>query len=135
VTPLDLSGVAGMAELLGRGVYTTMPEDVPDVLRGQHAVVVGEPATSAAAALQLSGCGCGVTLVTREPARSAGIPCELRRALRGRANIRMRHRTELAWAVGITHLEAVVLRRVTTGRIEAWNAAALFVLLSRSTTS
>jgi hypothetical protein len=31
--------------------------------------------------------------------------------------------SELAWAAGINHLEAVVLRRVTTGRIEALNAA------------
>jgi thioredoxin reductase len=128
VTRLELCSVPGMAELLGKGVHTTMPEDVPDALRGQHAVVVGEPVISASAALRLDACGCGVTLVTREPADGPGIPSELRRALRGRTNIRMRHRTELAWAVGINHLEAVVLRRVTTGRIEALNAAVLFVL-------
>jgi hypothetical protein len=117
-----------MAELLGRGVYTAMPEDMPDALRGQLAVVVGEPLISATAALRLDACGCGVILVTREPAGGTGIPSELRRALRGRASIHLRHRTELAWAVGINHLEAVVLRHVTTGRIEALNAAALFVL-------
>ena len=128
MTRLDLCGVAGMAELLGKGVYTAMPEDVPDGLRGQHAVVVGEPVISAAAALRLDACGCRVTLVTCEATGGAGMPPALCRALRCRPNIRLMHRTELAWAVGINHLEAVVLRRVTTGRIEALNAAALFVL-------
>jgi hypothetical protein len=62
-------------------------------------------------------------------ARAApGIPRELRSALRARGNITVRHGTELAWAVGVDHLEALVLRRVATGRIEARNAATFFVL-------
>jgi hypothetical protein len=50
------------------------------------------------------------------------------RALRRHRNIRVRYRTELSWAVGIDHLEAVVLRHLTSGRIEACNADALVVL-------
>jgi thioredoxin reductase len=128
VTRFDCCGVHGMAELQGKGVFTALPQDVPDALRGQHAVVVGDPVIGAAAALRLNAWGCGVTLVTCESAGGAGIPRELRRALRGRASIRLRYCTDLAWAVGINHLEAVVVRQVRTGRIEVWNAAALFVL-------
>jgi hypothetical protein len=70
----NLSAVPGIAELLGRGVYTAMPQVVSDTVRGQPAVVVGESAAVAAAALRLSACGCIVTLVTRESARSARHP-------------------------------------------------------------
>jgi hypothetical protein len=37
-------------------------------------------------------------------------------------------RTTLVWASGVEWLEAVVLRRVETGRIHACNASALFIL-------
>jgi hypothetical protein len=36
--------------------------------------------------------------------------------------------TELVCATGIDYLEALVLRRIDTGRIEACNASALFIL-------
>ena len=110
-----------------QGLYTELSGDAPRCLCGQHAVVTGEPAAAAAAALKLSACGCAVTLVTRQGARTA-LPLAVRRTLRERGNIRLRPGTEVSVAAGIRHLEAVVLRHVATGRIEACNAAALFVL-------
>ena len=121
----NLCEVPGVAELVGRGVYTSVPDHIP-IVQGQHAVVVAKPDVAAAVVLRLSGCGCDVIVVTRETAHGARVPD----AFRHRSNIRMRYRTELSWAVGIEHLEAVVLRHITTGRIEACNAAALFVLSS-----
>ena len=89
-----------MSELVGHGVYTAVPDDLPNGVQSRQAVVVGRPDTAAA--------------------RGARIPGEVRR----RPNIQVRYRTELSWAVGIDHLEAVVLRHLTSGRIEACNADA-----------
>ena len=113
-----------MLELVGRGVYTAIPDHLPNVGCGQQAVVVGRPERAAPVALRLSDCGCQVTMVTRETARGAQMP----RALRHHRNLRVRFRTELSWAVGIDHLEAVVLRHLTSGRIDVLNADALVVL-------
>lgn len=110
--------IPGADELLGKGVYRRMPKDVPPPVRSEHAVVVGEPATCAAAARQLGGAGWKVTVVTGE--RDCG--CGMRRDCRRRVG------TEVVCATGLEYLEAVVLRRIDTGRIEALNASALFVL-------
>jgi thioredoxin reductase (NADPH) len=128
MTHSALPEVPGMTELLGRGVFTEVPEDVLEAVRDRYAVVAGDPARAAAVALRLSTCATRVTVVTHELARSAGIPGELRRALRGHTNITVRHGVELLWIAGLDHLEAIVLRRTVTGRIEAHNAAALFFI-------
>ena len=112
------TSIPGADELVGNGVYRRMPKDVPQPARDDHAVVVGEPAECAAAARQLSEAGWKVTVVTDE----SNCRCGMRRGCRRRV------RTEVACATGIEHLEAVVLRRIDTGRIEACNASALFVL-------
>jgi hypothetical protein len=81
-------------------------------------VVVGEPSECVAAARQLGEAGWKVTLVTGE--RDCG--CGMRRECRRRFG------TEVVCATGIEHLEALVLRRIDSGRIEACNASALFIL-------
>jgi thioredoxin reductase len=116
MTPV--SSVPGVAELVGRGVYCGMPKEVPQPVRDRHAVVVGEPATCAIAARQLGAGGWKVTVVTRESGCGAGVRRECRR----------RHGTELVCATGVEYLEAIVLRRIATGRIEACNASALFIM-------
>ena len=123
-----LPRVQGAMELIGRGVYTELPDELPDTLMGGHAVVAGSMAASAAAALQLCGHGCSVTLVVQANARRAEIAPDLRAALRGRVDLRVQYGLELTWAVGIERLEAVVLRHVASRRVEVCNADALFVL-------
>ena len=113
-----LGAVPGADELLGKGVYRRMPNDVPPPFRDGHAVVVGEPAECAAAAPQLGKAGWKVTVVTGENECGCGVCRECRRKVG----------TEVVCATGIEYLEAVVLRRIDTGRIEACNASALFVL-------
>ena len=132
MTRVDLLTVPGMAQLLGRGVYLGVAEHPLDLVSDRPAIVVGDPAGGAIAALRLSEYAERVTLVMRENGRCACLSRDIRNALRRCSNVRTLYGTELAWAVGIDHLEAVVLRH-STGRIEACNAAALFVLAERPT--
>ena len=113
-----LSAIRGADELVGKGVYRGMPKDVPQPARNGHAVVVGGPAECAAAARQLSEAGWKVMAVTRDRCYGGGVHRECRR----------RARTDLVCATGIEYLEAVVMRRIDTGWIQACNASALFIL-------
>jgi len=101
VTPV--SSLPGVGELIGKGIYDGVPTELPGPAGNRHAVVIGERAASAQLAERLRTIGWNVTV----------------------ANVRA---TELACATGVARLEAVVLRRIATGRIEARNASALFIL-------
>lgn len=123
----------GARELVGRGVYTSLPAELPGALAGGPAVVVtgGLPA-AAVAALRLDTHGCAVTLLLPHGARDARLSPPLRAALRKRPRLSVRYGMELEWAAGTERLEALVLRHVASGRIEACNADALFVLSSNN---
>ena len=112
------TGIPGADELVGKGVYRGMPKDVPPPVRDRRAVVVGELADCAAAARQLGEAGWKVTIVTPHRCCAAGI----RRAWQRKAA------AEVVCAAGVGHLEALVLRLIDTGRIEACNASSLFIL-------
>jgi hypothetical protein len=114
-----VTGIPGADELVGRGVYRGMPGDVPRPVRDRHAMVVGAPVECATAARQLGSAGWTVTVVARG--------CGRRRRGVGRS-CRCRTGTEVVCATGGEYLEAVVLRRLDTGRIDACNASALFIL-------
>jgi hypothetical protein len=113
----DIVTIPGATELVGRGVYCGFPNDVPEPIRDRHAVVAGEAAECATAARQLGKAGWRVTVVTHEWCRGGVAP-----------GCRRRARTEVVCATGGDYLEAVVLRRVDTGRIDACNVSALFIL-------
>ena len=109
--------IPGAEELVGKGVYRGVPNDIPQPVRDRNAVVVGEAVECMTAARQLGKAGWRVTLVTRERC-GCGVGRECRR----------RVGTEVVWAAGGEYLEAVVLRRIDTGGIDACNASALFIL-------
>ena len=109
--------IPGAAELVGRGVYRGLPNDIPQPVRDRNAVVVGEAVDCATAARQLGNAGWNVTVVTRERCGS-GIGRKCRR----------RAGTDVVCATGAACLEVVVLRRLDTGHIDACNASALFIL-------
>jgi hypothetical protein len=113
----DVITVVGARELVGRGVYRGIPNDIPVPVRDRNAVVVGAAVECATAARQLGIAGWKVTVVTCEPC-SSGI---------GRA-CRRKIGTEVVCVAGGDYLEAVVLRRIDSGRIDACNASALFLL-------
>ena len=100
---IALTSIPGAGELVGRGVYCGLPTNIPDPVRDRNAVVVGDAADCAAAARQLGEAGWKVTIVTRRA-------------------------TEVVCATGVGYLEALVLRRIRTRRIEACNASALCIL-------
>jgi hypothetical protein len=110
--------IPGADELLGKGVYRGMPKHIPQPVRDGHAVTFGRAAACAAAARRLSDAGWAVTVVTGDSACACNVRCDYR----------LRVVTEVACASGIEYLEALVLRRIGTGRIEAFNASALFIL-------
>jgi hypothetical protein len=111
--------IAGATELIGKGVYRGFPESVPQPVGDRNAVVVGDAVECAKAARQLGKAGWSVTVVTRQRCGCAvGRDC------------RRRMGTEVVCAAGGECLEAVVLRRIDTGRIDACNASALFILSS-----
>lgn len=109
--------IPGAGQLEGRGVYRGLPQDIPVPIRDRKAVVVGRAVECATAARQLGRAGWSVTVVTRERGG-----CRLDR------DCRRRGVTEVVCVAGGDYLEAVVLRRVDTGRIDACNVSALFIL-------
>ena len=113
-----VSAIPGAEELIGKGVYRGMPKNVPQPIRDRHAVVVGQAAECAAAARQLAEAGWTVTVVMGEKYCACGVHRGCRRQVG----------TELVCATGIDYLEALVLRRIDTGRVDACNASALFIL-------
>ena len=113
----DMITIPGAAELVGKGVYRGLPNDIPVPVRDRSAVIVGNAVECATVARQLGDAGWNVTVVTHERCG-----CSVGRACRRRI------RTEVVCAAGGDYLEAVVLRRIDTGRVDACNASALFIL-------
>ena len=114
---IHLIGIPGADQLVGKGVYQGLPMEIPRPVRDRNAIVTGEAADCATAAKELEKAGWRVTIVTRERhIRGVGRAC---RRMRG---------TEVVCAAGGEYLEAVVLRRIGSGRLEAFNASALFIL-------
>ena len=113
-----VAAIPGAEALMGRGVYRGVPPDLPRPARDHHAVVAGPPAACAAAARQLGEAGWTVTIVTRGRCARHGVARSCRR----------RGFTDVACVTGVDGLEALVLRRIDTGRIDAVNASALFLV-------
>ena len=114
---IDRISIHGAAELEGKGVYRGLPNDIPVPIGDRRAVIVGDAVKCATAARRLTGAGWHVTVVTHEECGcNAGRGCRLWVG------------TEVVCAAGGEYLEAVVLRRIDTGRIDACNASALFIL-------
>jgi hypothetical protein len=114
---IHIIGIQGADQLVGKGVYLELPLEIPRPVGDRNAIVTGEAADCATAAKQLEKAGWRVTIVTRGR--------QVRRA--GREGRRMLG-TEVVCAAGGDCLEAVVLRRLNSGRLEAFNVSALFIL-------
>lgn len=112
--------IPGLGALLGAGVYTAVPVELPASLRDGMASVRGTTAEAADAVLRLAGWCRTVTFI--KPARSPVA------ALRGRANVTILHGAEIVCVDGIGRLECVVVRQIRTGTVSAHAAAALFLL-------
>jgi thioredoxin reductase len=114
---IHMIGIPGADQLVGKGVYLELPMELPRPLRDRNAIITGEAADWARAAQQLEKVGWRVTIVTRG------------RHIRGvRREVRRMIGTDVVCAAGGEYLEAVVVRRMDSGRLEAFNASALFIL-------
>ena len=103
---VDTSAIPGAADLVGKGIYLGVPPEIPLPVRDGRAVVVGGATECAAVARRLADAGWTVRVVPRHRKRGSELVC----------------------ATGVEYLEALVLRRTGTRRIEACNASALFIL-------
>jgi hypothetical protein len=83
-------------------------------------VVVGELPAIADVVLCLAACCRSVTVVTLRKAR-AGV-------LRGCANVTIVSGAEVVCVDGLDGVESVVVRKIRTGAVSAYNASALFVI-------
>lgn len=122
--------VAGAADLVGRGVHTALPPGPMRVPEGQDIVITGTLADAAGAALRLCAAETRITVVTPESGRTGGPDAAVRRQLRACRQVTLHSSTTVVWAVGLTRLEAVVLRHLPSGRVVVRNASALFILSS-----
>ena len=117
--------IPGVVRLLGAGIHTSMPAELPAALRDRLAIVAGATPDAVAAVQRLAKWCRSVTFIKPTRTRVA--------ALRGLTNVTIVHGAEIVCVDGIEHLESVVVREIRSGVISARTAAALFLLQDRGT--
>jgi thioredoxin reductase (NADPH) len=127
-----LPGIPGAAELLGAGVYTTVPEGAPAPVSLQSDVfVAGDPQEVHRAVLRLASLCRGVTVVTPGTPLWDELPGGAPREIRAWGLVRLRPHTEVVAVAGVGQLEAIVLRELGSGRLCTRPASALYLLPKR----
>ncbi len=96
---------------------------------GRDVFVVGGANSAGQAAVNLARHARQVTVVVRRESVAATMSQYLIDEIAGAPNIDIRHNTEIAGALGESHLESLILRDTRTGATEQVPASALFVLI------
>ena len=125
-TRLDAPGVN---ELVGRGVYYTPAVSEAPLIADKPVIVVGGGNSSGQAANHLAKYASALTLVVRGASLASSMSDYLIRELRAAPNITIRYGTEIAEALGGTHLEQVALRDTATDERVLLECRGLFVLI------
>lgn len=99
-----------------RGVYTSLPAELPAALHGRDVVVAGG---SLDPALRLTERCASVTFVTAGTGRLAAAK---------RPNVTVLYGSEIVCVDGLGEVESVVVRKIRTGAISARGAAGVFLL-------
>ncbi|HEY0159660.1 MAG TPA: hypothetical protein VGF28_20400 [Thermoanaerobaculia bacterium] len=99
-----------------RGVYTSLPAELPAALHGRDVVVAGG---SFDAALRLAGRCSSVTFVTTRTTRLAAAK---------HPNVTVLYGSEIVCVDGLGQVESVVVRKIRTGAISARGAAGVFLI-------
>src|SRR5687768_1260496 len=107
----DDQSIPGVRSLLGAGIYTSVPAELPAALRNRDAIVLGATPDASHAVARLADWCRSVTLIKPTSTRVTG--------LRDRANVTILHGTEILCVDGIEQLECVVVRRIRTGVVSA----------------
>lgn len=121
--------VAGVADLLGAGVFYGAAVTEATALEGQPAFVVGGANSAGQAAVHLARFASHVTLLVRGPSLSERMSAYLINELKRASNISVWLNTAVSGVYGHGRLEAIAVRDSTTGETRTEPAAALFVLI------
>jgi thioredoxin reductase (NADPH) len=121
---LDLAGVD---ELLGRGVFYSPAVTEAPSMRGRPVIVVGGGNSAGQAAVHLAGYASSVTVVVRGPSLAASMSEYLIRELDATPNIAVRYGAQVDALGGEARLERV---RIASAEGREWlDAAGLFLLI------
>jgi thioredoxin reductase (NADPH) len=122
-------GGAGLADLVGRGVYYGSVLTEAPSCAGERVLVVGGANSAGQAAVFLARDAASVTLVVRGASLEQGMSSYLVEQVRAHPRIDVRLGTEVVEATGADHLEGVVLREVATGELTPVETGWLFVFI------
>lgn len=122
-------GVPSVERLRGAGVFYGAAGSEALALTGEPVLVVGGGNSAGQAAVHLARYASSVTMVVRGPSLGASMSAYLTQEVEADPGISVRLRTEVAEAQGAGRLERVVLRDRGSGRTEAVDATAMFVMI------
>jgi thioredoxin reductase (NADPH) len=121
--------VAGVAPLVGAGVYYGAAVSEAALYRGQDVAIVGGANSAGQGALFFSRYARTVTMLVRAPALSPTMSRYLVDRIEGTSNIRVVCRVELVEARGDGHLQQITLHDLATGEPSVLDVGALFVFI------
>jgi thioredoxin reductase len=121
--------VAGVLELVGRGVFYGPAVTEAAAMTGRPVVVVGGGNSAGQAAVHLSKYASTVTLLVRSASLAASMSEYLIQELRAASNVTIRYRSEVVGAIGDQRLERISVRDDGASANEILDTAALFVLI------
>jgi thioredoxin reductase (NADPH) len=122
-------GITGLDRFVGNGVFYGAGGVEAPAMAGQEVYVIGGANSAGQAALHLARFATRVTLLVRGQSLAAGMSDYLVKQLEATPNIDVRLGTRVLEGRGKSHLEALTLVGLMTGRQEEVPAAAVFVLI------
>ena len=122
-------GIPGLDRFVGTGVFYGAAGVEAPAMAGQEVYVIGGANSAGQAALHLARFASRVTLLVRGQSLAAGISDYLVKQLGETPNLDVRLSTRVVDGRGKSHLEALTLHDLRTGRQEEVPATAVFVLI------
>jgi thioredoxin reductase (NADPH) len=122
-------GIPGLDRFIGTGVFYGAAGVEAPAMAGQEIYVIGGANSAGQAALHLARFASRVTLLVRGQSLTAGMSDYLVRQLEETPNLDVRLSTRVVDGHGTSHLEALTVQDLRTGRREEAPATAVFVLI------
>lgn len=122
-------GIPGLDRFVGTGVFYGAASVEAPALAGQEVCVIGGANSAGQAALHLARFAARVTLLVRGQSLAAGMSDYLVRQVEATPNINVRLGTRVLDGRGVSHLEALTMEDLHTGRQQQVPASAVFVLI------
>ncbi len=121
--------IDGFDRLIGKGVYYGAARSEAGITQGQDVHLIGAGNSAGQAALFFANHARTVTLVVRGGALEKSMSQYLIDQIRGKSNIRIALRSEVAGVHGDDHLTAIDLADRANGTVERVECAGLFVFI------